>query len=111
MKETQVFIASFTIHSNLKARPEVGCGRPDCRLGCDCDRFLELWNLVFMQFYRAADDTMTKLPRPSIDTGMGLERVAAVLQDKHNNFDSDLFTLRSALKLLVPIKPRMAKVT
>jgi len=68
-----------------------GCGRPDCAVGCDCDRFLELWNLVFMQFYRDADGTLTPLPRPAIDTGMGLERVSAVLQGKYNNFDSDLF--------------------
>ncbi len=69
-----------------------GCGRPECALGCDCDRFLELWNLVFMQFNRAADGKMTRLPKPSIDTGMGLERVAAVLQGKFNNYESDLFT-------------------
>ncbi|MGW8287372.1 MAG: alanine--tRNA ligase [Desulfobulbales bacterium] len=72
--------------------PEVGCGRPECDLSCDCDRFLELWNLVFMQFYRDESGKMTPLPKPSIDTGMGLERVAAVMQGKHNNFDSDLFS-------------------
>ena len=71
---------------------EHGCDRPDCAVGCDCDRFLELWNLVFMQYYRDESGTMTPLPKPSIDTGLGLERVAAVLQGKHNNYDSDLFT-------------------
>ncbi|MGR0482475.1 MAG: alanine--tRNA ligase [Candidatus Electronema sp. V4] len=70
---------------------EHGCGRSDCALGCDCDRFLELWNLVFMQFYRSLDGTLTPLPKPSIDTGMGVERVAAVLQGKFNNFDSEVF--------------------
>lgn len=70
---------------------EAGCGKPDCEIGCDCDRFLEIWNLVFMQFNRAEDGTMTPLPKPSIDTGMGLERIAAVMQGKFNNYDSDLF--------------------
>ncbi len=71
---------------------EAGCGREDCAVGCDCDRFLELWNLVFMQFNRFEDGTMEPLPKPSIDTGMGLERVAAVMQGKLNNYDSDLFS-------------------
>ncbi len=69
----------------------IGCGRPDCAIGCDCDRYLELWNLVFMQFNRDASGLLSPLPRPSIDTGMGLERISAVLQGKHNNFDTDLF--------------------
>ncbi|MBU0673235.1 MAG: alanine--tRNA ligase [Proteobacteria bacterium] len=70
----------------------VGCGKPECQLGCDCDRFLEIWNLVFMQFYRSEEGSMTSLPKPSIDTGMGLERIAAVVQGKTTNYDSDLFT-------------------
>jgi len=72
--------------------PDVGCKRPDCRVGCDCDRFLELWNLVFMQYFRDESGVLHPLPRPSIDTGMGLERIAAVCQGKLNNFDTDLFS-------------------
>lgn len=71
--------------------PEIGCGKPDCAVGCDCDRFLELWNLVFMQFNKDEKGSLTPLPKPSIDTGMGLERITAVLQGKTNNFDTDLF--------------------
>jgi alanyl-tRNA synthetase len=72
--------------------PGVGCGRPECALGCDCDRYLELWNLVFMQFERYADGTIKPLPKPSIDTGLGLERITAIVQGVESNYDTDLFT-------------------
>ena len=71
--------------------PHFSCGRPDCRPGCDCDRYLELWNLVFMQYYRSEKGEMSPLPKPSIDTGMGLERIAAVLQGARSNYETDLF--------------------
>lgn len=70
---------------------DFGCGQPDCSVGCDCDRFLELWNLVFMQYNRDEEGKLTPLPKPSIDTGMGLERITAVKQSKRTNFDTDLF--------------------
>ncbi|MFO7718004.1 MAG: alanine--tRNA ligase, partial [Desulfohalobium sp.] len=70
----------------------MACG-PECEIGvCECDRFLEIWNLVFMQYDRDASGTMTPLPQPSIDTGMGLERIAAVCQGVYSNFDTDLFS-------------------
>ncbi len=69
---------------------QFGCGRPECTAGCDCDRYLEIWNLVFMQFNRDESGKMTPLPKPSIDTGMGLERVVSIIQDVPTNFDTDL---------------------
>ncbi|GAB6146195.1 alanine--tRNA ligase [Desulfocicer niacini] len=79
-----------------------GCGSPDCAVGCECDRYLELWNLVFMQFERDETGTMTPLPKPSIDTGLGLERIVSVLQDVPTNYDTDLF---------VPIMETVEKLT
>src|SRR5208283_5086507 len=77
-------------------------GHADCTFGCDCGRYVEIWNLVFMQFDRDASGKLTPLPKPSIDTGAGLERLAAVLQGVISNYETDLFT---------PLIKRAAEVT
>ena len=68
---------------------EYGCGKPDCTVGCDCDRYMEFWNLVFTQFERHEDGTYTPLEQKNIDTGMGLERLAAMMQNVDSIFDVD----------------------
>jgi alanyl-tRNA synthetase len=70
---------------------EHGCGRADCKPGCDCERFLEIWNLVFMEFYQDLDGSRTPLPKKNIDTGLGLERLSMILQGKESVFDTDSF--------------------
>ncbi len=78
------------IHVDMGA--DAGCGRTDCRPGCDCRRFFEVWNLVFPQYMQAADGTRESLARPGIDTGMGLERVSAVLQGAASVYETDLLS-------------------
>ncbi len=71
--------------------PEEQAGRKCLGVECECDRWLELWNLVFMQYDRSANGTLTPLPAPCVDTGMGLERIAAIVQGRHSNYETDLF--------------------
>jgi alanyl-tRNA synthetase len=70
--------------------PERGCGKPTCTVGCECDRYLEIWNLVFTQFNRTKDGKYEPLAKKNIDTGAGLERLASVIQQKDSNFETDL---------------------
>jgi len=76
--------------------PEYGCGSPDCKPGCDCDRFMEFWNLVFTQFDNDGNKNYTRLAKPNIDTGMGLERLACLMQGVNNLFEVD--TVRNIMK-------------
>ncbi len=78
-----------------------GCGSPDCKVGCECDRFIEVWNLVFTQFENDGNNNYTRLAHPNIDTGMGLERLACVMQDVDNLFEVD--TMQNIMKHIIDI--------
>ena len=81
--------------------PDKGCGSPDCKVGCDCDRFIEVWNLVFTQFENDGNNNYTRLANPNIDTGMGLERLACVMQNVDNLFEVD--TVQNIMKHIIRI--------
>jgi len=82
--------------------PDCGCGRDCCTVGCDCDRYLEVWNLVFMEFNRDETGSLQPLPKKNIDTGAGLERIARILQGARTNFETDV---------LKPIVDKAASIT
>ena len=81
--------------------PEHGCGKPDCHVGCDCDRFVEFWNVVFTQFENDGNNNYTPLEHPNIDTGMGLERIACICQGVENLFEVD--TVQNIMKHIIRI--------
>ena len=81
--------------------PDKGCGSPDCKVGCECDRFIEVWNLVFTQFENDGNNNYTRLANPNIDTGMGLERLACIMQDVENLFEVD--TVQNIMKHIIDI--------
>ncbi len=87
--------------------PEYGCGKPTCGVGCDCDRYMEIWNLVFSQFDSDGKGTYTRLERPNIDTGMGLERLACVMQNVGNLFEVD--TVKAVLNHVEKISGKTYK--
>ena len=89
------------IHYDMGAAAS-DAGHTDCQFGCDCGRYVEIWNLVFMQFDKQPSGELRPLPKPSIDTGAGLERVTAVLQGVISNYETDLF---------VPLIKRAAELT
>ncbi len=82
--------------------PEFGCGDPDCAPGCDCDRFLEYWNCVFTQYDGQEDGSLAPLPTNNIDTGMGLERIAAIMQGVQSNYETD------GLRRLIEVGERLS---
>jgi len=84
--------------------PQFGCGKPGCDVNCSCDRFLEVWNLVFIQYQRDRSGRLTELPSKHVDTGMGLERLAAIIQGADSNYGTDLF--RPIIERIVELSGR-----